>query len=162
MDDNATIRWPEHYHPRNSSVHVRNEIDITAAPETVWAWLIRAERWPAWYENSANVRFIEGRSPDLALGTRFNWKTFGVGIDSRVQEFVPYERIAWNGVAMGIDVYHAWLIVKTADGCHVITEESQHGWMSRLSVLIFPKRMWKFHQIWLESLRDQAMAGLPT
>ncbi len=72
MSDATEIRWPEHYHPRNTAVHVRNEIDIAAAPEIVWAWLIRAERWPSWYINSANVRFINAATPDLALGTRFN------------------------------------------------------------------------------------------
>ena len=161
MSDASAMRWPDNYHPHNTAVHVRNEIDIAAAPEIVWAWLIRAERWPQWYVNSANVRFIEDNPPDLALGTRFKWKTFGVGIDSTVQEFVPGERIAWNGKSFGIDVYHAWLIVKTPNGCKVITEESQRGFMSRLSALLFPKRMWKFHQIGLEGLRDNSANGIP-
>jgi Polyketide cyclase / dehydrase and lipid transport len=161
MNNVAEIRWPDHYHPRNTPIHVRNEIDIAAAPENVWTWLIRAQHWPAWYVNASNVRFVDGKPPDLALGTRFNWKTFGVGIESRVEEFVPNERIGWNGKAFGIDVYHAWLIVRTASGCKVITEESQHGWLARLSVWVFPTRMWKFHQIWLESLRSQATSGLP-
>ena len=69
--------------------------------------------------------------------------------------------IAWNGKAAGIDVYHAWLIAKTPSGGAVITAESQHGFMSRLSALVFPNRMWKFHQIWLAGLRDNSMTGIP-
>ncbi len=49
MNDATQIHWPEHYHPRNTSVHVRNEIDIAAGPEIVWAWLIRCRRKPAWF-----------------------------------------------------------------------------------------------------------------
>jgi Polyketide cyclase / dehydrase and lipid transport len=161
MNDSIEIRWPNRYDPLNTPIHVRNEIDIAAPPEIVWAWLIRAHNWPTWYENSANIRFVEGVAPDIALGTRFKWKAFGVGIDSRVQEFVPFERIAWNGSALGIAVYHAWLIVRTPSGCRVITEESQRGWLARLSVMVFLNRMWKFHQIWLESLGSKAMQGKP-
>ena len=161
MSDATEIRWPDHYHPRNTAIHVRNEIDIAAAPEIVWSWLIRAQRWPTWYVNSANVQFVDGAPSDLALGTRFKWRTFGASIESTVQEFVSNERIAWNGKAFGVDVYHAWLIVKTPQGCKVITEESQRGFMTRLSALVFPKRMWKFHQFWLAGLRDRAEAGTP-
>ena len=161
MSNASEIRWPSHYNPRNTAIHVRNEIDIAAPPDLVWAWLIRAQQWPRWYKNATNVRFLEGSPPDLALGTRFTWKTFGVGIDSRVQEFVPFERIAWNGKGIGVDVYHAWLIVKTSGGCKVITEESQHGVMARLAALLFPNRMWKFHQIWLEGLSSNAAQGPP-
>ena len=81
MSDATEIRWPDHYHPRNTAIHVRNEIDIAAASEIVWSWRIRVQRWPTWYVNSANVRFIDGAPPDLALGTRFKWRTFGAGIE---------------------------------------------------------------------------------
>ncbi|MEO6023374.1 MAG: SRPBCC family protein, partial [Burkholderiales bacterium] len=120
MQSGNEIIWPAHYQPSHCPIHVRNEIDIAAPADHVWAWLIRAPLWPTWYVNSANVRIISITSPDLALGTTFRWKTFGVNIESIVQEFVPGERIAWNGTAFGLEVYHAWLIQKTATGCHVI------------------------------------------
>jgi hypothetical protein len=161
MGETNQIRWPNHFDPHNVPIHVRNEIEIAAPAEIVWAWLIRAQQWPNWYKNASNVRFLEGSPPDLALGTRFTWKTFGIGIDSRVQEFVPFERIAWNGNAIGIHVYHAWLILRTLSGCKVITEESQHGVIARLSAKLFPNRMWKYHQIWLENLNRNALQGLP-
>ena len=43
----------------------------------------------AWYENAANVTFLEGHPPDLGPGVRFRWKTFGVTLESKVLEFVP-------------------------------------------------------------------------
>ena len=119
------IVWPSQYEPANCPVHVRNELAMASAPETVWAWLIRAQLWPTWYPNSANIVFLSGQPPDLTLGTRFRWKTFGVTIESTVLEFVPYERLAWDAHGTGLNAYHAWLIQKTDQGCNVITEETE-------------------------------------
>jgi len=156
--DTNQIIWPEHFAPQHCPIHVRNELAMAASSENVWAWLIRAPLWPTWYANSANVQFLQG---DLALATRFKWKTFGVTIESTVLEFVPVERIAWDAHAFGIEVYHAWLIQKTPIGCHVITEETQRGWLARLGKLLMPNRMWKYHQIWLERLSANATQGAP-
>ncbi len=161
MTKSLEIHWPDHYQPRNCPVHVRNELDMAAAPKRVWAWLIRADLWPTWYVNSANVKILDGTGPDLQKGTRFRWKTSGVTITSTVLEYVPRERIAWDAHAFGIDAYHAWVLQPSARGCHVVTEETQHGWLARLGKLFMPNRMYKFHQLWLEGLATKARAGLP-
>jgi uncharacterized protein YndB with AHSA1/START domain len=161
MHDATAIRWPERYQPARCPIHVSNELAISAPVESVWAWLIRAALWPSWYPNAANVRFLEGTPPDLALGTHFRWKTFGVTIQSSVRELVPCERIAWDAHALGLDVYHAWLLQRTPGGCHVLTEETQHGWVARAGALLMPGRMQRYHQVWLEGLRDKARSGLP-
>ncbi len=106
MEKPNQIIWPSRYKPANSPVHVRNELAIDSSQETVWAWLIRAQLWPTWYPNSANVKFLRGNPPDLALGIQFRWKTFGVTIESKVLEFVPYERLAWDAHGRGLDAYH--------------------------------------------------------
>jgi hypothetical protein len=49
-----------------------------------------------------------------------------------VQEFVPYERLDWDAHGNGLDAYHAWLIIKTSQGCDVITEETQGSFLPRL------------------------------
>lgn len=161
MTQPLQVKWPDHYQPRNCPVHVRNELDMAAAPKRVWAWLIRADLWPTWYVNSANVKILDGTGPDLQKGTRFRWKTSGVTITSTVLEYVPRERIAWDAHAFGIDAYHAWVLQPSARGCHVVTEETQHGWLARLGKLFMPNRMYKFHQLWLEGLATKARAGLP-
>jgi uncharacterized protein YndB with AHSA1/START domain len=155
------VRWPSHYEPANCPVHVRNELAIAAPADTVWAWLVRAQLWPTWYVNSSNLRFLDGAPPDLGHRTRFQWRTFGVTIESTVLEFVPGERIAWDAHASGIDAYHAWVIQRTAEGCHVLTEETQHGWLARLGKVLMPRRMWDLHQTWLEGLKANAAKGLP-
>ncbi|WP_020484194.1 SRPBCC domain-containing protein [Methylomonas sp. MK1] len=161
MIDQSGIQWPEHYHPQNCPVHVRNALDMAAQPERVWAWLVRAPLWPSWYVNSANLRILENAGTELKPGTRFRWKTFGVTITSTVLEYVPNERLAWDAKGIGVDAYHAWLLRPSAKGCDVLTEETQHGWLARLGQLFLPKRMSKYHQIWLESLQEKALSGLP-
>jgi hypothetical protein len=155
------IRWPERYHPDRTPVWVTNEIRSPAPVDAVWAWLVRAALWPTWYENSANVEFLEGHGPDLAPGTLFRWRTFGVTVTSRVEEFVPRERIAWNAKGIGVDAYHAWLLEPDAAGCRILTEETQHGWLARTGAIVLPRRMKKHHQIWIESLSRRAQTGFP-
>jgi uncharacterized protein YndB with AHSA1/START domain len=161
MTQLAVIQWPEHYKPGKCPIHVRNELDMAASPEKVWAWLTRATLWPSWYVNSSNVMILERPGADLKEGTRFRWKTFGVTIVSTVLEYDPNERIAWQAKAFGIDVYHAWLLQPSAKGCRVLTEETQHGWLAILGKLVMPNRMVKFHQLWLEALESKARTGLP-
>lgn len=155
------VRWPEFYAPHACPIHVRNELDMAASQVNVWAWLTRPTLWPTWYVNSADVEILGGSGPCLKEGTRFRWKTFGVRIICTVLECVPGERIAWDGKAFGVDVYHAWALQPSARGCYVLTEETQHGVLTRLAKLFMPNRMYKYHQVWLEELEQKARAGLP-
>ncbi len=136
-------------------MRVSNQIEIAAPSAAIWALLIRAAEWPLWYPNSTDVR-IDGRANDLSPGVHFTWRTFGVTVSSTVREYVPNERIAWDGKAPGLDVYHAWLIEPRSDGSFVLTEENQNGWAARLQSVFMPQRMFKGHQKWLEQLRSRA------
>src|SRR5262249_49145168 len=150
------------YEPANTKVFVSNQRTIPAEPEVIWAWLIRATRWPEWYPNASDVRLPEGAGPDLAAGMQFRWRTFGIGLVSTVREFEPYARIAWDGQSTGTDVYHAWVIEKTGPAeSLVLTEETQNGWLARLSNAAMPNRMSTYHDVWLEGLSRQAQFGLP-
>ena len=82
-----SIVWPERFHPARAPVHVRNELDMAAHPEKVWAALIDAARWPEWYPNAANVRILSG-DRELAPGARFRWTTFGATIVCMVWEVI--------------------------------------------------------------------------
>jgi|YelNatPaOPRAMG01_1025707.scaffolds.fasta_scaffold54910_4 hypothetical protein len=157
----SQINWPSDFNPQECPIHVKNTLAMPSTPEAVWAWLIRAQLWPTWYPNSADVVFLSGNPPDLALGTQFRWKTFGVTIESTVKEFVPYERLAWDARGAGLEAYHAWLIQRTDGGCIVDTEEVQHGSLARLSRALRPYHMEEKHQLWLEGLCDRAKTGLP-
>lgn len=154
MTDSA-IRWPARFSPDTAPVHVVNAITVSASPETVWKVLIRAADWHEFYGNASDV-MIEDGGPDLSDEARFTWRTFGVALETQVQEFEPFERIAWLARAPMIEAYHAWLLVPAAGGCHVITEETQHGFAARAGRLLFPGRMERWHQMWLEGLATVA------
>jgi uncharacterized protein YndB with AHSA1/START domain len=139
---------------------VRNELEMPVSSEVVWTWLVRAALWPTWYSNSKDV-VIEGGGLDLLPGSRFRWTTFGVRLDSKVEEFVPGERIAWTARAIGIDAYHAWLIEKRHSGCYVLTEENQNGLLARMNNLLRPSFMGRLSQDWLEGLLRKAKEGYP-
>jgi hypothetical protein len=154
------IRWPERYSPERTAVHAHNELDMPVPPEPVWAWLIRADLWHTWYSNARNVVIAGGRH-ELGPGVTFRWKTFGASLKSSVEESVPFERLAWTARGTGIDVYHAWLIERTASGCHVLTEENQNGVIARLSATLRPGNMERYHQVWLQNLLVKAKQGYP-
>jgi uncharacterized protein YndB with AHSA1/START domain len=163
MTTSATtaIRWPERHLPTQAAVYVRNEIVIAAPPEVVWGWLLRAELWPDWYANCTSMHFLSHAGPDLRNRSRFRWKTFGVTVTSKVLEFEPCSRIAWDAHGIGMEAYHGWLLIPKNGGTHVVTEETQNGWLARLGKLFRPNRMFAMHQMWLESLAARAQSGLP-
>ena len=149
------IHWPDAFAPTRSRVHVSNRLDMAAPPEAVWSTLVAATCWPLWYANAADVR-IDGGSDRLQAGSAFSWRSFGFTLKTVVQEYEPCERLAWLATAPGIRAYHAWLITPLAEGCRVVTEETQHGALARVGHLLFRGRMERWHQIWLEGLAAQA------
>jgi len=155
------IRYPARYHPSQTRVHVVNELVVPAPCDRTWAWLVRADLWPSWYPNSANVQLRDRSASELTAGAKFRWKTFGITLDSVVEEFVPGERIAWTARAVGVDAYHAWLLEPGWTGCRVLTEETQNGLLAALSHLAMPNRMRKGHDIWLARLAQKAAEGWP-
>lgn len=157
----SPIRWPREFLPANAPVFAHNELNLPVPPEAAWAWLVRATVWPSYYPNSANVRYENEPGSDLRPGTRFRWKTFGANLLSEVVEFEPCHRLAWTADGLGIRAYHAWLLEPTPTGCRIVTEETQHGWLCRLGKLLFPGRMERQHQVWLEQLSRVAQAGPP-
>jgi hypothetical protein len=158
-----TIHWPEQHRPENGQVFASNQIIIPASLEAIWPWLIRAELWPSWYPYSADIHFISTSGPDLRDRTRFRWSKLGIPITSKVLEFEPLTRISWDIQGIGIHAYQAWVLTPQEDGStHVLTEETQTGWLARLGQSLMPNRLTDKHQHWLESLSKKAQSGLPT
>lgn len=155
MTDDA-IGWPDRYAPDRAPIHVVNDLAMAAPPHAVWKVLVRAADWPSFYANASKVA-VEGGGADLFAGARFTWRTFGVDLKTEVQEFEPPHRIAWLALGTGVEAYHAWLIQPAPGGeSHVITEETQYGVAARAGRLLFPGRMERWHQRWLEGLAEVA------
>jgi hypothetical protein len=53
------------------------------------------------------------------------------------------------------------LIEKKPEGCRVLTEENQKGWLARLNYLVRPSNVRYYHHVWLEALKAKAKEGYP-
>jgi uncharacterized protein YndB with AHSA1/START domain len=150
-----SIRWPSEYDPSRCPVHIINTLEMSVSPADVWEQLTAAADWPIWYASLSNVQ-IEDGSRKLSQGVDFTWRTFGADIASTVKEFVPNERLAWDARGTGLRAYHAWLLIPTPNGCRVLTEETQRGFVARLFKVFMPNRMSHSNQKWLEALATQS------
>ena len=157
------IIWPEGYIPGFSDNFASNEViarSLSAAD--VWPLLSNAPLWPTYYANSANVRFHDGKGPELANGARFYFETFGFPVEAEVTEYVPPAngapgRVAWHGWAgegdTRLDVHHAWLIEDLPGGrVRVLTQETQNGKPAEELAKTRPNPMINGHQDWLDGL----------
>jgi len=160
-DQQTALRWPEGYEPEGAAFHAVNRLEIDAPRERVWAWLARPDLWPSYYPNSRLVRHLEGPWPEVELGSRFRWLTFGALITSEIVECEPTERIAWNAKGIGSRGHHGWLLEKRRGGCRLVTEETQRGWGIRLVRPALRPLMLRYHQRWLEGLARVAAEGDP-
>jgi uncharacterized protein YndB with AHSA1/START domain len=155
------IRWPEAYEPTRSKFFVHNEIEIYAPPAIVWDILLPAETWPDWYEGAKNVVIVRGgEGGRLSSNAVFDWQTMGLKFRSTIKEFVPNERLSWESRKRSIQGYHAWLIVPTATGCRLITDESQHGWLTFFEKTFQPRKLHRLHDIWLSEIKKKAEAKI--
>lgn len=155
------IEWPTKYHPVNNPLHCANRFQINATPERVWAWLIRADRWPSYYDRCRWVRFKNGTGLNLSLGRQFQWKTSDSGFVSTVLEFQAPHRIAWEVKGLGVDGYQAWLLEANPQGCLVTLESTRRGWADRLLQFAIKPIVDSSQQQWLEGLARICPAGTP-
>src|ERR1700728_2860869 len=97
------IFWPEDYIPGFTDNFASNEVIVAGlSAMDVWPFLSNAPLWPTYYSNSANIRFYDGKGPELEDGVRFYFETFGFPVEAQVLEYVPPAegtpgRIGWHG-----------------------------------------------------------------
>ena len=88
----------------------------------------------------------------LAPDVRWRWTTFGLAIESRVQEFVPDRRLGGFGGTPGEAqaFYHSWLLTPEGDG---LSEEAGVGPGAAAFRKADETRMHRGHQMWLATLK---------
>ncbi|MGH2714402.1 MAG: SRPBCC family protein [Thermoleophilaceae bacterium] len=155
----ATVRWPEGHEPAGAALHEVNACASGADPEAVWAWLVRPDRWREFYGNALRVRHRAGPWPELALGTRFSWVTFGAPVTTEVTELETPYRLAWTGGGLGSVGHHGWVLTPTATGCEIRTEETQRGRAVGLLGPVLRPAVRHFHQRWVEGAARIAETG---
>ena len=158
----TAVRFPEEHRPEVSSFLARNEITTEAPPENVWAWLTRPDLWPSYYSNARLVRQIEGPWPEIELGSRWRWLTFGALITTELVECEPHSRLAWSAKGIGARGHHGWVLEPRDGGTHIVTEETQRGWGIALVKPALRPLMVRFHQRWLEGLARVAVNPPPS
>lgn len=96
------------------------------------------------------------------MGTTFSRVTVGFPMSLTITEFLPFRRLAWattvDGDETGSSAYHGWVITPTADGCHVLTEETQQGefFLEEIGRKC-PGALFGYHQDWVERLARAAV-----
>lgn len=160
----SDILWPAGYVPGFTDNYCSNEVIVTGVTvEELWPFLSMPQRWPAYYVNSANPRFYDGKGPELENGVRFYFETFGFPVEAQVVECVPPSlgqaaRIAWHGWAGStpedrLDVHHAWLIEALSGGrVRILTQETQIGKPAQVLAQTRPNPMINGHQEWLDGM----------
>jgi Polyketide cyclase / dehydrase and lipid transport len=148
------IHWPQGFDPSKADLFSHNSLLIHASCEKIWSHIVDATTWPSWYPNSKNVQIMGGASK-LASGTVFRWQTFGIDLESRVNEFVPYARIGWYGYAPGAEptFYHTWYLKPQGEACIVITDEVGKGADASKLRQANEGLMHRGHDLWLATLR---------
>jgi uncharacterized protein YndB with AHSA1/START domain len=152
------IKWPQDMRPSRSPIHFTNELEVAAAPETIWSLLVDPIAWPSFYPNLEQVELLDGHT-SLRLGTRFETRMAGQDVRASVQEFEPMTRIAWVGgpkASPESKAYHAWIITPTPKGTHLWTEETMQGpvWLELAKPA--PDIFWRTHEKLLEELAKVA------
>jgi uncharacterized protein YndB with AHSA1/START domain len=149
------IHWPPEFDPLKADLFAHNELLIDASCERVWQHIIEAPKWPQWYPNARDVSIVSGSNPVLEVGTAFRWTTFGLTIESRIHEFVPFSRIGWYGYAAGTEpaFYHTWYLIRRGNGCLVVTDEVGNGRDAANLRQTDEGLMHRGHDLWLATLR---------
>jgi len=158
-----SILWPEGYIPGEADNFASNEVIVKGLRVAdVWPLLNTAPLWPTYYSNSADVRFHDGKGPQLEPNLRFYFSTFGFPVEAEVVEHVAPvagqpARLAWHGWAgegaTRLDVHHAWLLEDLpGNRVRVLTQETQVGEPARELARTRPNPMINGHQDWLEGL----------
>lgn len=161
------IDWPKDYLPGFTDNFASNEVIVAGLSATdIWPLLSNATLWPTYYANSANVRFHDGKGPELAPGVRFYFETFGFPVEAETVEHVPPAgdqpgRVAWHGWSgegdTRLDVHHAWLVENIPGGrVRILTQETQKGQPARSLAETKPNPMINGHQDWLDGLVSAA------
>ncbi len=148
------IHWPTGFDPERADLFSHNELVIHASCERVWKHIVDADKWPQWYPNSKDVHIV-GNSPVLAQGTVFRWTTFGLPLESKINEYVPTTRIGWYGYAPGAapTFYHTWYLTPAGDACDVVMDEVGKGADAAHLRETDESMMHRGHDLWLATLK---------
>jgi uncharacterized protein YndB with AHSA1/START domain len=160
VDDAAPVPalegWPEAERPEGARVFVHNERIVPGPPRRVFEVLTAAGRWPSFYPNALFVRVSGSREGRLRPGAVFRWLTFGQPITCRVTTFDERGgRLGWSWDGTGARGHHLWALTADAEGTRIVTQETQRGFLPRLTAPLLRPVMLFGHDAWLRGIGRQ-------
>lgn len=133
-------------------------IIINASPETVWAILIDASRWPEW---NTTIDRIEGKIAPGEKVTVYTRLNPGRAFPAKVSEFVPAQRMVWSG-GMPLGMFkgeRTYTLTRRPDGSVEFTMREQFtGWMAPLITKSIPDLQPAFDEF-AAALKRRAESG---
>lgn len=153
------IRWPDEMLPSRSPIHFTNDLEVTVPIETIWSMLVDTTQWPNFYPSVKAVDVLDGGA-ELGLGTRFATNFAGQDMSCRVEEFEPMKRLAWYAypkASAESRAYHAWILVPSAKGTYIWTEETMQGPLWIEGAKKDPGIFWRTHEKLLSALDVAAL-----
>ena len=148
------IHWPEGFDPEKADLFSHNLLLVHAGCEKVWSHIVDAGKWPQWYPNAKDVALLNGVKV-LGAGTAWRWTTFGLPLESRVHEYVPYTRLSWYGYAPDAQptFYHTWFLTPQGADCMVVMDEAGIGKDAAHLRETDESLMHRGHDLWLATLK---------
>jgi hypothetical protein len=148
------IHWPDGFSPDGADLFAHNETIVHAPCDVVWNHIADATDWSKWYNNASNVHYKNGET-ELTASSVFQWRTFGVNLESKMVEFEPARRMGWFGYSPGkpANFYHTWYLVPIAKDCRVVTEEVGRGEDARRFRQADESMLHRGHDLWLAGLK---------
>ena len=138
----------------NAPVITRDEVLIDAPLGTIWSLQSDISSWSEWLPD-IDASTVEG---PLEVGTIFRWQTYGLSIESTIQEIDAPRRIVWSGLAQSITAIHAWTMTPSEDRVLVHTEESWDGDPVRAQPEEMQQTLDGSLRAWLQNLKHKAEA----
>jgi hypothetical protein len=117
-------------------------------------------RRPRWYGNASNVHILGTNPREIHAHSHFRWRTFCFPTESIVTNYIPNREIGWSAGDDRFRAFHSWLLIPNADGCLVVTEETQMGPNAIKFNTEQPHAMYDGHDWWISALkvRSERMA----
>ena len=102
------------------------KIFINSPAKIVFGILSDINNWPGWQSSVTKAQI--GGSPEA--GRKFQWKSGGLNINSRLHTVNPNSEIGWTGRIWWIKAVHNWYLIEENDKTKVIVKESLSGFGS--------------------------------
>jgi hypothetical protein len=137
----------------NSSAPAKcsKSIAIHGSSQQIWSVMTDINKWPQWQKDIRKAR-IKG---ELSADTKFDWKTGGITIHSKLHTVAPFMHFGWTGKSLGIYAIHNWSLRESGSNTIVNVEESMEGILVKLFRKTFNMKLEKGMLAWLEYLKKE-------